>query len=102
MSRHGSIEEIDAALDYQTITIEPPPERDGFQRNRVFRTHGGILCRIEWWANQSYLYIDSIGLQVAFNVVRRTNTWPNQSAMNLQFYDHHDNVVAVLSIEDLK
>ena len=97
-----SIERIDKCLSYTTITVVSPKEIHGrFNRTREFFIAGQEQkFRIEWWANISYLYLDDKGLQIPFRGIARTNTWPNNSLMNLQFYDEHSNVCAILRVAE--
>ena len=68
-----------------------------FERSRRF-TVDGISYRIEFWDNLSYLYVDE-KLIIPFNLMKKSNTWPNRSNMNIQFYNHLGEIVAVLPIE---
>ena len=79
-------ENIARELKHTDITIlRDPADSDTFERRWVFRIDGVDYC-IEWWKNICYLH--SAGLQVQFDKVKQSNTWPNRSDMNLQFYDH--------------
>jgi len=92
------IKEILKALDYHTITAKELDVKDDlrFERNILF-TVLGKNYEIEWWRNISYLFYDD--LQIPFERVTRSNSWPNGAKMNLQFYSERGNVNCILKIE---
>lgn len=91
------IDTLDEVLTHPNIEVRSEAVGDEtFERSRVF-TVNGEEYRIEWWVNGCYLYAGD--LITLFNWVRRSNTWPNRAKLNLQFYDQHDQVIAVLPIE---
>jgi len=93
------IEEIDTLLDYPTITVKETKPDDGryFNRNRVFIVNGKEY-KIRWYINLSYLFYED--LTIPFVSMRRQNTWPHNSKMNLQFYDKNNEVCCILKIDD--
>jgi hypothetical protein len=68
----------------------------GFSRQFGFNVDGADY-EIKWFRNQSTL--TSGFLMVKFHHAEISNTWPNNSKMNIQFYDERNEVVAVLPIE---
>ena len=94
-----TIEDLDRSLSYPTIMVIPSKNKgpEHFERMRKFIVFGKEYT-IEWWKNISYLFID--GVQIPFYGMQISNTWPNRSKMNLQFYDDRDEVCCVLKIED--
>lgn len=97
MALEFSIEALDKALDYPTIKVESSSLPKGnFDRIRLF-TALGESYRIEWWMNTCYLIHGN--LQIPFVSVRQSNTWPNNSKMNLQFYDRGIEVCCVVKID---
>lgn len=97
-----TIEELDEALDYPTIKgLEKLANGCGlFERVRRFSI-GDAEYKIEWWKNVSYLNMPC-GAMVVFEFVKRTNTWPWHSKMNLQFQNGLGNTVCVIRIEGWK
>ena len=90
---------IDEILDYKTITVKKYSNAEEFfERNRIFEI-GEHQYRIEWFINIRYLYCPG-NITVPFINMKRINTWPHRSRMNLQFYDQDHNVCCVLIIEN--
>lgn len=88
------IEDLDKVLTHPNIQMQPVTERPAeFNRDRVFTINGNEY-HIEWWCNACYLHIG--GVIVPFDSVRRSNTWPIMSKLNLQFYDRHGEVCCVI------
>lgn len=58
----------------------------------------GIIYRIEWWTNVSYLQTQE-GLVIPFESIKISGTWPNRYKTNLQFYAKGE-VAAILPLEE--
>ncbi len=92
-----TLEDIDSVLSHKAITnLSNPNPPEFLDRNRYFMALGAKYC-IEWWANISYLHIGSVF--VPFFSVNVSNTWPNNSKNNLQFYNEAGGICCVLPIE---
>lgn len=74
-------------------------DEHGFSR-RIQFVINGIVYRIEWWKNISYLQTQE-DLQIPFEYVEVSGTWPNGYKTNLQFYTKGE-AVAILPIEKYK
>lgn len=68
----------------------------GFYRKFVF-TALGVTYSIEWWTNQSYLFINDV--QVLFNSVKIDGCWPNRYKKSLVL-KQNDQVVAIIPLEE--
>lgn len=71
----------------------------GLNRDLGF-SHNGEEFNIEWFANMMTLSHKS-GINVMFDKVEHSGTWPNHFKRNLQF-KANGNVVAVIGIEPYK
>ena len=91
------IEELDNALAHHTISVTRfAAGNETFERIREVRV-GDRAVMIEWWPNVCYLHTPD-NLTVIFNSLKQSNTWPNESKMNLQFYDKRG-ICAILKLE---
>ncbi len=91
-----TLEELDAVLDYPTLTVTHAAMGDeSFNRIRQFEVNGQYFF-IAWWKNRSYLHTGE--LTIPFETIEQSNTWPHASKMNLQFYDDN-NLCAILKLE---
>jgi len=58
----------------------------------------GIEFEIQWWINQSYLYIGGVG-PILFKKVEKIHTWPNHAKMNLQFYQNESLPCCIIEVD---
>lgn len=93
-----SIEDLDKALEHSSIKVHKKNENgELFSRIRVFDINNE-LYKITWYSNICYLRYNH--LTIPFQYAKQSNTWPNNSKQNLQFYDGGDAVCCILKIED--
>lgn len=71
--------------------------KSGYSRTLKFIVEN-TTYRIEWWKNVSYLNTAN-DLQIPFEYVEVSGTWPNGYKTNLQFYRDGE-VVAILPLEE--
>ena len=104
MSEHGfTIENLDFVLSHASIDNQPSPSpAEYFERSRYFKISGCVF-HIDWWVNVPYLTTPNGVVvpfcSVKFCSVKVSNTWPNGSKLNLQFYNQHGDVCCILPIE---
>ncbi len=99
MEQKTDISMIDNALSHKNITDIEEVGGEYFKRIRKFKVKNKKY-KIEWYHNQSYLYIEDV--IIPFFRVKQQNTWPIGKKMNLQFYDERNEVCCVLPIEEYK
>lgn len=94
-----TIEELDRLLSLNSnISLVNSEKKEGcFNRKRTFRVHDQEF-EIEWWCNGSYLNIGKV--IIPFKAVTLSNTWPNRSKVNLQFYDSNDYPCCIIPVAD--
>lgn len=99
MRETTELEVIDRLLEYETIEAESSKLKgETFSRVRKFKTLDQEY-KIIWHCNICYLH--SGNMQISFNTVKLSNTWPNRSKMNLQFYlNGNETPVCIVKIED--
>ena len=89
-------EELESLLNTDLIELFVSKDVPG-KLNRSFKFIAfDKTYLIEWWKNLCYLYIDDV--QIPFEQVKITGTWPNRYKNNLQFY-YNGEVCAILPIE---
>ena len=66
-----------------------------FSRGVYFMVRG-MAYKIEWWSNVGYLFKER--LQIPFDHVELSGTWPNSFKENLQFH-YNGRVCAILPVE---
>lgn len=96
-----TIEDLDKVLSHHSIELKEhsinPAE---FDRTRHFKALG-VDYKIKWHVNQCSLFTEN--LQVPFNCVEISGTWPNAAMTNLQFYtDGNRSPCAIIAIENYK
>lgn len=74
-------------------------DRYGFSRTVSFNARGNTY-KIIWFWNESILSIND-EIQIRFNDIEISNTWPNNFKTNIHF-SLNGNIVAVLPIEASK
>ena len=101
MNEPITLEQIDLMLDYESIKATIPEKKDpsDFVRTRKF-TALGIDYEIEWWVNQSYLFMNDRNIVVPFRYMRRSNTRPHRSKMNLVFLQLTTDIGVIVRIEN--
>jgi hypothetical protein len=72
------------------------PDKYGFARDFKFLVKDKEYI-IEWWTNLCELKVD--GLIIPFTNVYLDDTWPNNSKLNLQFYNGKSSPCAILPVE---
>ena len=97
MIKEFTIEQLDAVLDYPTIErLETPNPSEYFDRARHIRVLGKEYD-IAWYVNIVYVFIGDV--QLVGRYLKRTNTWPVHTKMQLQLIGNDDQVVAIIPIE---
>ena len=72
-------------------------EPSEFNREIIFESQG-LEYLIEWWTNQSYLYICGVG-PILFKRVELSSTWPNHAKNNLQFYQDSKTPCCIIEVD---
>ncbi len=77
--------------------LQPEELQGEFDREIIFESQG-LEYLIEWWTNQSYLYICGVG-PILFKRVELSSTWPNHAKNNLQFYQDSKTPCCIIEVD---
>lgn len=84
-------------LSHHSIIYTKKDETGHFNRYFTFSVNG-VEYKIEWWPNVVYLHLPNECFLI-FDHFKVSDTWPNNSRANLQFYSVNNFTVFVLPIE---
>lgn len=73
---------------------------EGSEFTRVLKfIFNGMEYKILWYFNLMHLYMPLSNIEVIFDSIENSHTWPNRHFVNLQMYRNND-VVCVIPIEE--